>query len=630
MPPRETTRKEAADSSGTITHPEYIKASQDPARNVYDRSKIPADVDFIIVGSGVGGLWLAAALSKLKGYKCVVLEQHYMAGGLCHVFTHKGYEFIPGVHYIANKEVCGGLLELVSDPSTPVEWQLQGDATTADRRDEEAYRAHHGDVLAMDVAGGHAGTGAACSHEVVIGDLPKMSIRGGKSAVIDELVRVFPNEREAITKWIDLVDRVKWLPGIFMQSKGMPRWFQPIWVALLCGQYLKYAGATADKVFNDITDNPQLATVLSAFAGDLGENLREGSFIMQSAVIGHIMEGCWYPRGGPPQLTRTVIPTITKAGGGVFVSAKVDEILVEHGVATGVRLANGDVLKASKGVVSAVGLRPTFDKLLSRDVVRRYLKKEAARVDRYSEGAISHVYAFVALKGSAEELGLKSSSLYYIPWNTSQPMEASSIQDHYRSTLLDPSVEDVSAGMLFPTAKDPDYSEKKHPGRSVCIMFSEAIPEEFEHLKDDVGGVESKLLSEEYSGVKKVIERKLINALLHNFPHLKDHIEFVEVGTPMTAYRFLRRFDSLGLRHTPARMTDMDLRPDCSVRNLYFSGQDIAFAGWAGALTGAMIAATRILGYTPLDLIRGKDLVTDLGGAELMKVMAKKAGIKTV
>lgn len=58
-------------------------------------SELPKNLDVIVVGSGPGGLSAAVLLSK-AGKKVLVLEQHDQAGGTCHTFVDKGYEFDTG------------------------------------------------------------------------------------------------------------------------------------------------------------------------------------------------------------------------------------------------------------------------------------------------------------------------------------------------------------------------------------------------------------------------------------------------------------------------------------------------------------------------------------------------------
>ena len=52
-----------------------------------------------MIGSGIGGMTTAVLMSKV-GKKVLILEQHDQAGGCCHTFIDKGYEFDVGIHYI--------------------------------------------------------------------------------------------------------------------------------------------------------------------------------------------------------------------------------------------------------------------------------------------------------------------------------------------------------------------------------------------------------------------------------------------------------------------------------------------------------------------------------------------------
>lgn len=53
------------------------------------------EVDYVVIGSGIGGL-SAAALLKWYGYSVVVCESHYRAGGVAHSFEREGFKFDAG------------------------------------------------------------------------------------------------------------------------------------------------------------------------------------------------------------------------------------------------------------------------------------------------------------------------------------------------------------------------------------------------------------------------------------------------------------------------------------------------------------------------------------------------------
>jgi phytoene dehydrogenase-like protein len=54
------------------------------------------DFDYIVIGSGIGGLSAAAMLSQCYKYKVLVLESHYLLGGCAHSFERGGFKFDAG------------------------------------------------------------------------------------------------------------------------------------------------------------------------------------------------------------------------------------------------------------------------------------------------------------------------------------------------------------------------------------------------------------------------------------------------------------------------------------------------------------------------------------------------------
>ena len=63
-------------------------------------AQVPAELDVVVIGSGMGGLAAASILSA-AGKRVLVLEQAGKIGGCLHVFKSGGYEFDTGLHYVS-------------------------------------------------------------------------------------------------------------------------------------------------------------------------------------------------------------------------------------------------------------------------------------------------------------------------------------------------------------------------------------------------------------------------------------------------------------------------------------------------------------------------------------------------
>src|SRR4029079_794117 len=82
--------------------------------------------DYVVIGSGMGGMTTAALLAKL-GRRVLVLEQHYAPGGFTHVFKRPGYHWDVGVHAVGEvteHSMTGRILRALTDGK--LEWTSLG------------------------------------------------------------------------------------------------------------------------------------------------------------------------------------------------------------------------------------------------------------------------------------------------------------------------------------------------------------------------------------------------------------------------------------------------------------------------------------------------------------------------
>ena len=157
--------------------------------DAFKERKLPKDIDFIFIGSGIGSLFCAGLLAK-AGYKVVVLEQHYVAGGCTHSFEDHGFEFDTGLHYVGRIEKYKLLLDLVSASGCEVEWAKMGSAA---------------DGFAYD--------------QIKLGNEPPHWFRAGETAFVEDLVTRFPNERAAIERYAALVQKVNKSADMYFYAK---------------------------------------------------------------------------------------------------------------------------------------------------------------------------------------------------------------------------------------------------------------------------------------------------------------------------------------------------------------------------------------------------------------------------
>jgi len=269
----------------------------------------------------------------------------------------------------------------------------------------------------------------------------------------------FPSEAKAIDSYLAAVQAAQKASGLYWAEKAIPRVAARLAGRFMRAPFLRWASETTLDVLHRFTQNPELIAVLTAQWGDYGLPPGQSSFGIHAIVAGHYFNGASYPVGGAARIAETIAPLIERNGGQIVISAEVEEIVVENGKATRVRMSDGREFQADT-IVSDAGARNTFERLVR--------EPQPIRDDlRHIPSSLAHLSLYVGVKQSARELGLEGTNLWVYPENGSPDHDA-----NLARFVDDPSAPFPVVYISFPSAKDPDF-ERRHPGRATleAIVF---------------------------------------------------------------------------------------------------------------------------------------------------------------
>jgi all-trans-retinol 13,14-reductase len=511
----------------------------------YKQKPIRGDYDAIVVGSGIGGLTAAAILAKRADRRVLVLERHYTAGGMTQSFTRPGYEWDVGVHYVGEVGGAGALRE-------PLETLTEGRLAWAPLPD--VY------------------------DRVLLGDR-RFDLVRGRERFVATLRDAFPAEASAIERWVELVGSCRQASAAFFAAKALPSAMSRAMGPTMREPFLEHATRTTADVLGSVTRDRTLAGVLAAQYGNYGTPPGRSSFAAHAGIVGHFLEGAWFPVGGAGAIAEALAPTIEAAGGAVYVSAEVASILVDGGAARGVRMADGRELRAPV-VISDAGVASTFGRLVPEDRV----PPEVAGALAALVPSIGHVCLYLGFRHTDEELGLTGTNLWIFPDENHD--------ENVARFLADPEAPLPLVFASFPSAKDPTFRER-HPGRATVDVLTIARWEWFSPWAERPW----RRRGAEYEALKARFRDRMLEVLFARLPQLRGRVDVAELSTPVTMRHFggHPRGELCGLDHTPERFRRA-LGPRTPIRGLFLSGQDVALLGVGGAFTGGALAAAAVAG----------------------------------
>ena len=325
-----------------------------------------AQPEAIVIGAGLGGLSAAMRLGA-KGYRVSVIDRLDMPGGRGSAITKDGHRFDLGPTIVT---VPQGLREL---------WAACG-------RDFDA------DVTLRALK---------TFYEIRWPDGSTFSASQSTEAMRAEVARLSPGDVAGYNKFLKDSERRYWFGFEDLGRRPMNRLLDLIKVLPTFG-WLRADRSVYGHAARRVKDE-RLRMALSfhpLFIG--GDPFHVTSMYI---LVSHLEKefGVHYAMGGVAAIAAAMAQVVTDQGGQILLNAEVDEILVEKGRATGVRLQDGRRLQAPV-VVSNADAGHTYDRLLRNHPRRRWTPARLGR-SRWSMGLFVWYFGTKGTAGKWADVG---------------------------------------------------------------------------------------------------------------------------------------------------------------------------------------------------------------------------------
>ncbi|MBF2080039.1 MAG: NAD(P)/FAD-dependent oxidoreductase [Synechococcales cyanobacterium T60_A2020_003] len=442
-----------------------------------------ADADIVIIGSGIGGLCCGALLARY-GLNVIVCESHSIPGGAAHSFERNGYRFDSG------PSLYSGL----SHPSAnPLRHVLDAIAADIDWALYDTWRCclPEGD---FDTA---VGANQFC--EVL------ETVRG--SSAVQEWRRLQQVMRPLKDAAIAIPSAAVRLDGGALTTVGH---YLP---ALLPHTFnaFKLAGPFST-IMNGVVHDPFIRNWLDLLCFLLSGLSASGTSAAEVAFMfaewyrpGVALE---YPIGGSGALVEALVRGLETHGGTLKLRSHVEQILVEENRAIGVRLRNGEEMRARQAVISNASVWDTLP------LIPEGALPTSFRTQRQSTppcDSFMHLHLGISAEGLSPDLAC----------------HAIVVNDWERGISAPQNVVLISIPSVLDPALAPSGKHAIHvytPGNEPYQPWA---------------GLSRQ--SDTYNALKEERSRPMWAALRRVIPDIGDRCELALVGTPLTHERFLCR-----------------------------------------------------------------------------------------
>ena len=357
----------------------------------------------------------------------------------------------------------------------------------------------------------------------------------GLEAFMEAHIREFPHEEQGIRRFFGLRRQM------FLEAAQLPMQLGPADLGAAMERFptlFKFRTATLGEVLDEYFTDPRLKAVCCALWPYMGTPPSRLSFFAYSQFLGVLIDGPFYVQGSFQNLVDAFVAALERNGGELVVRTPVTKILVEDGRATGVVLDGGRQIRAPV-VISNADAHQTFDELIGAEHLPAPFIRRLGRLR-------PSMSAFVVYAVSNQDLPAFA------------PAHETFVYNHWDH---DDTWRDIQAGrpggmsLSIMTMLDRDLAP---PGEHIIIITAVA-PYEFDTP---------------WAAAKERYAEELLRQFDGVLPGYRDHLTFLQSGTPQTLERYTRNYRgaTYGWELSPAQIGTKRLTHQTPIAGLYLSG----------------------------------------------------------
>lgn len=491
----------------------------------------PNEFDIVVIGSGMGGLVCADILSR-EGYRVCVLEKNKQIGGCLQTFVRDKTIFDSGVHYIGGLGEGQNLYQIFKYLGIIDKLKLQ-------KLEED------------------------CFDKIMIGDEQKDYIFAqGYENFISHLLKDFPDEEPALRTYCASIRSIcDKFPLYNLRDGGS---FSEKASALELAVKPFIEGLTKNTLLQEVLVGNSLLYVLE------GEST---PFYVHAMILNSYIESSWKCVDGGSVIARLMAKNIRQHGGEIRTRARVDEIIIEKGIATAVRINDNQLIRAKK-VISNIHPALTFN-LAQTDIIRQSFRKRYALM----ENGVGGFQVNIVFKKNS--FPYNKHNYYYKKLGHAWDMSKHTEENWPLGYAL----------FFSASSKSDDYADSLTI--LACMRFDEVATwaGSFNTVTDENNR------GTDYDSFKTRKAELLIDLVEKKFPGIRKHILNYYTSTPLTYRDYIGTMDGsmYGIVKDAANPMKTFISARTKVPNLFLTGQNLNLHGVLGTAMSGLVTCVAVL-----------------------------------